>query len=257
MKKIIKKNSPYWIYEGLRQIRHPQEIKAEINFLIKKNKETTPYLSKLNLIKKIALINTKIECAHTQAEILQILESVLYFPKNESGVIVEAGCYKGGSSAKISHAAFQSNREFFIFDSFEGIPENHENHGKNIFRKPASFSKGDYAGAIDEVKKNIEQYGNINSCEFIKGWFDDTLPSFNKPVSVAYIDVDLVSSTRTCIKHLYPLLSKSGIIFSQDGHLPLIINLLKDEGFWLNDVGVQPPKIEGLGHSKLIKIFKS
>ena len=82
------------------------------------------------------------------------------------------------------------------------------------------------------------------------------MPKFQQPISVIYLDVDLASSTRTCLRHLYPLLEPGGVIFSQDGHLPLVIDALNDDNFWLNEVGCKKPDILGLGKSKLIKIIK-
>jgi O-methyltransferase len=82
------------------------------------------------------------------------------------------------------------------------------------------------------------------------------MPGFKEPVGVAYIDVDLESSTRTCIRYLFPLLVPGGVLFSQDGHLPWVINLLRDEKFWREEVGAEPPRMEGLGKRKLVAIHK-
>ena len=42
------------------------------------------------------------------------------------------------------------------------------------------------------------------------------MPDFKEAVLIAYIDVDLESSTRTSVKFLYPLLLSGGILFFQD-----------------------------------------
>ena len=60
----------------------------------------------------------------------------------------------------------------------------------------------------------------------MKGFFDETMPHFSQPVIAAYLDVDLASSTGTCLRYLWPLLVPGGVLFSQDGHLPLVL-----EGF--------------------------
>ena len=82
------------------------------------------------------------------------------------------------------------------------------------------------------------------------------MPDFSKPIIAAYIDVDLASSTRTCLKYLYPLLFPKGVFFSQDGHLPLVIDVFSDEKFWEKEVGFNKPLIAGLGKKKLIKVIK-
>ena len=82
------------------------------------------------------------------------------------------------------------------------------------------------------------------------------MPGFQKPVAVGYLDVDLASSTETCLKYLYPVLVKGGALLSQDGHLPWIIELLSDKNFWKKELGIEIPKMQGLGKEKLVIIEK-
>ena len=187
---------------------------------------------------------------------IRVVTAILSRKPSERSVLVEAGSYKGGSTAKLSLAARLAGKRLYVFDSFEGIPENQERHGKNIFGGAAYFNKGDYAGSLDEVRAAVSKFGDIGVCEFIKGWFEDTMPSFKEPIGVAYVDVDLQSSTKTCLKRLYTLVLPGGSIFSQDGHLPLIIELLNDERFWNNEVKIKKPDIKGLGKIKLVEIIK-
>jgi len=84
-------------------------------------------------------------------------------------VIVEAGCYKGGSTAKYSFAADIANRKLFVFGSFQGIPKNTETHDKTIFGGGARFPEGRYCGTLDEVKANAKRFGRIESCTFVEG----------------------------------------------------------------------------------------
>jgi len=219
----------------------------------------TPKLSakdKYHIVKQLYIITSSIESPHTQEEILNFIKSIIASPQGRKGVVVEAGCFKGGSTAKFSLAADLVGRTLVVFDSFEGIPENVEPHDKNIFGGNASFKKGDYCGTLEEVKSNVKQFGRIDCCKFIKGWFEETMPGFKEPVSAIYLDVDLASSTETCIKYLYPLLEEGGVLYSQDGHLPLVIEVFNNDEFWLKEVGYKKPKIHGLWKKKLIKVVK-
>ena len=65
-----------------------------------------------------------------------------------------------------------------------------------------------------------------------------------------------MSSTATCIKYLYPLLEPGGVLVSQDGDFPLVIELLDSDVFWKEEVGCEKPVIEGLGTDKMLKIIK-
>jgi O-methyltransferase len=211
---------------------------------------------RLGLIRRAYRISYSVDCPHMEGEMARVMAAILSVPRDVEAVIVEAGSYKGGSASKLSRAVRYAGRKFMVFDSFEGIPEHHEAHSKNIYGGDAYFPPGSYKGSLDEVRSNIARYGAVEVCHFVKGWFDDTMPGFKEPVGVAYIDVDLESSTRTCIRYLYPLLVPGGVLFSQDGHLPWVINLLRDEKFWRDEVGVEPPRMEGLGKRKLVAIYK-
>ncbi|MCX7589478.1 MAG: TylF/MycF family methyltransferase [Patescibacteria group bacterium] len=233
-----------------------EDLPILLSFLIN-NKLEISLLKKLWIIYKCYRISYSVDSPHMESEIIRVIENILYFSKyNGPGVIVEAGSYKGSSAAKFSLAANLINRKLVIFDSFCGIPQHNEIHDKNIFGGEAYFPPGSYSGSLEEVKNNIEKFGFINICEFKKGWFEDTMPNFKEPILVAYIDVDLESSTKTCIKYLYPLLVSGGVLFSQDGHLPWVIKILNDENFWEKEVGCKKPKIDGLGNKKLLMIKK-
>ena len=90
----------------------------------------------------------------------------------------------------------------------------------------------------------------------MKGWFDDTLPRDNIDIAGAYVDVDLASSTRTCIKHFYPRLLPGGFLLSQDGDFPLVIEAFDDDRFWEEEVGFKKPEIHGLNESKMLRVYK-
>jgi O-methyltransferase len=208
------------------------------------------------LLKRMFDIGYNVSCPHTHQEILRFVHPVLTLPPEIEGVIVEAGCYKGGSTSKLSLVADLCGRDLVVFDSFEGIPPNEEAHKKDIYGNSAGFKQGDWKGAQEEVQQNITANGSIKRCRFVKGWFDDTLPHFKEKIAAVYLDVDLVSSTKTCLQYFYPLLQPGGVLCSQDGHLPLVLELFNDSVFWRDVVGVKKPPIEGFGKEKVIRIRK-
>ena len=205
------------------------------------------------LLKQYYNISSNVDCPHVPEEIFAFEENILTLPNTVQGCVVEAGCFKGGSTAKFNRATKLAKRELVVFDSFEGIPENCEPHAAP---GQENFSRGSHRGSLEEVKRNVERYGDIEVCRFIKGWFDDTMPTFSEPVAAAYLDVDLVSSTRTCLKYLYPLLQPGGTLFSQDGHLPLIVELFEDPRFWEEEVGSEKPEIMRSRSQKLLRMVK-
>jgi O-methyltransferase len=213
------------------------------------------------LLKTFRAITSSIQCPHNESHTLTFVVEMLRFCQEHpstDGVFVEAGCFKGGSSAKFSHVAKVLDRKLLIFDSFEGMPENEESHDKSIFGYSIKnwFGKGEFCGRLDEVRNNIEIHGVTDVCELHQGWFENTLPDFGQAVLGAYIDVDLASSTKTCVKYLYPRLVDNGFLVSQDGDFPLVIEVLDDNRFWEEEVGCPKPRMKGLGTSKMIRIYK-
>ena len=207
---------------------------------------------------RFAKISRNVKCLHDDMEILSASFEILSIPKNMEGHIVEAGSFKGGSASKFSMLAKILNRKLYVLDSFEGIPENPENHDTNLMGDSIGdwYKGGSFKGSLDEVKNNIETYGEPEVCNYVKGYFENSLPKFNEKIAFAYLDVDLASSTRTCLKYIYPLLSKGGTIMSQDGFIPLVVDVFNDDDFWQKEVGIPKPPIEGLGSRKIITVTK-
>jgi O-methyltransferase len=234
-------------------LTNPRDWMSALRFLLRTDLPIR-FATRLRYVAQIYSISARVWCAHTQQEILQVATSILETPRETEGVIVEAGCYKGGSTVKLSLVAKLVNRRLVVFDSFEGLPENDDSNQRSIFGDVPDFSRGKYSGALEEVKENVRRYGCEGQCTFIKGWFDKTMPHFSEAVVVGFLDVDLVSSTKTCLKYLFPRLQPGGSLFSQDGHLPRIIQLLETTSFWHDELGCNQPLIVGLGREKLVRI---
>ena len=233
-----------------------EKFKSEfplLSWALKPEKDVT-FAAKKALVHRMLLIHESVKCAHTHKEMHTIVQAILNLPRDVDGVIVEAGCFKGGSTCKISIVASMVGRKLFAFDSIHGIPDNTEKHGNDIFGRHSDFPPGSYEGPLAEVSQNLRLFGEPNSCELVPGWFEDTMTHFKQPVAAAFIDVDLASSTRTCLRYLYPLLVPGGVIFSHDGHLPLCVEVFADPKSWADTNPA--PVIEGLGSRKLICIRK-
>ncbi len=252
--------------------RNKETIKKDLLAVYRFIFSSIPNISffvKLYIIFRFMLISSRVKCSHTMEEILEISKAFLKIPSTVSGVFVEAGSYKGGSTAKLSLIAKLAKRKLVVFDSFDGLPESNDMYtsrdglffrDKKSFRQTKKvyfFDKGQYAGSLKEVKENITSYGEIETCEFKKGWFEETLPKFHKNIAGVFIDVDLKSSTRTCLKYLYPLLQSNGMLFSHDGHLDLATAVYADRKFWKEQVDTSRPVVNGMKTNRLLSINKT
>lgn len=207
---------------------------------------------KENFLKQFLGIKDLIPCEHSNLDMLEVALSILALPEHTSGVIVEAGLFKGGGTARLSLACKFSKRDLFGFDSFRGLPV-HEESSPNVLYPP-----GVYFGSKAEVQGNLEKYGAPEVVTLVEGWFEETLPKFHRPVAIAYLDVDLLSSTKVCIRNLWPQLIQGGVIFCHDGHLPEIANLIHDPEFWLHEFNQPLPEVTSVfGKNGFIKITKN
>lgn len=122
------------------------------------------------------------------------------------GDFLEFGCYKGFSTACLSFACLLLGIRMHVFDSFEGLPPSGSSY----------YAAGDYAGALEEVKKNVGAFGARSVVTFHKGFFADVLPTLSLgPVSCVWMDVDLESSALD-VMHVLPQLDGRGCVFSHE-----------------------------------------
>jgi O-methyltransferase len=208
---------------------------------------------RLALVRRCLRATHALRGYHTLSEMLTVGSAILARAGRPDLTVVECGVGKGSSTAKLSHFVREAGGHLHAFDSFRGLPPNDE-RVVHLDGRVTEFRAGAFQGRRAEVEKNLARHGVPDVVTLHKGWFADTLPGFDRAVDVALLDVDLVSSTRTCLAHLYPRLRPGGVLFTQDGHLRGVVALLADAAFWRGDVGVEPPVIEGLGVRKLLRI---
>jgi hypothetical protein len=169
---------------------------------------------------------------------LKILEA----PPEVEGDILECGTWKGGSAVNLSLVCKITNRKLRIFDSFEGLPEGEEGD-----REAPGYEAGEYLGTLPEVKANLKKYGAIECCEFVQGWFKDTLPDLDRPVLLAFFDVDLEASLSTCVRYVWPHLVERGYIFTDECVHTNYVALFYSEKWWRRNFDRVPPGLIGAG----------
>ncbi len=216
------------------------------------------FWTKLSLVIKMILNNGRIVSGSSFIEHLAIATAILNTPKALEGVVVECGTYKGVSATNLSLICALCNRTLEIFDSFEGLPEPHaedKEHALMSSKERHTYTKGSWCGTLEEVKENIKRYGRIEVCRFNKGYFENTLPHFNKKCILVWVDVDYRTSLETCVKYLWPLLQNDCFFFSHEvGHME-IASLFFSEKWWKDNLNSAPPGLIGAGTGIGIKIL--
>ncbi len=140
------------------------------------------------------------------------------------GDIVEFGSFSGGTGAIINETLLKSDihKQIYLFDSFEGLPVSPLGVDE---RWGGTFSNICY----QEVANNFKKFKNVN---IIKGNLVKEVYRLQDKISFAHIDVDTYHAVKKVTEHIYPLLSKGGIILYDDyGFSPNCLPLT----FWVDN----------------------
>jgi hypothetical protein len=173
---------------------------------------------------------------------LAMAVKLLEIPPEVDGVVVECGCYLGGSTANLSLACEITGRELLVYDSFEGLPspDPHDKYG-NVHTE--GFLRAD----LDQVKENVRRFGAVDRCTFVKGFFEDTLPRLDRPVVLCFLDVDLQGSLHDCVINLWPHLTEKGYVFIDEYVFSDYCALFYSERYWREYFDTTPPGLLGAG----------
>lgn len=140
--------------------------------------------------------------------------------RHVAGCVVECGVWRGGIAAGMAEV-LGPDREYFLFDSFEGLPaatardgESANNWQKDV--KGAAYY--DNCRAPVEFAERAMQLSGARRYKLVKGWFENTLPSFVPPcpIAVLRLDGDWYESTMTALESLFKYMAPDGIVILDD-----------------------------------------
>jgi predicted O-methyltransferase YrrM len=170
----------------------------------------------------------------SRERVASIVHSIKYIVKNNiQGSIVECGVYKGGSTLAAIEALKNENcfdRDVYLYDTFEGMTSPSKNdidlYGtfatKRFEKLKINPSSSNWLNeSLDNVKKLIQSSGyNMTKVFFVQGDVLKTIPKTTpNKIALLRLDTDWYESTKHELVHLFPLLSKNGILIIDDyGH---------------------------------------
>lgn len=165
-----------------------------------------------------------------------LIESVKYVvQQNIPGTFVECGVWKGGSMMAIAETLLHlgiTDRELYLYDTFEGMTAPTEDDVDQLNRDAASQLNKDAAKKTDsvvwaysglaEVQQNIARTNYpTEKIHFIQGDVLKTIPAtIPQSIALLRLDTDWYESTKHEMEQLYPLLVSKGVL------------IIDDYGFW-------------------------
>lgn len=163
--------------------------------------------------------------------LIALVRAIDYVEKRGiGGDIVECGVWKGGSMMAIAKRLLQLNkqdRNLYLYDTFSGMTapgdEDKDFLGRSAEQLLAEQSKNKEShiwafSPKEEVTKNVLSVGyNSSKIFFIEGKVEATIPnSAHHSIAILRLDTDWFSSTYHELVHLFPLLSKGGVLIIDD-----------------------------------------
>ena len=140
--------------------------------------------------------------------------------KRIPGAVVECGTWKGGMIAGIAEV-LGPDRNYFLFDSYEGLPDATEKDGKSAFDyQQNKNSPGYYDNCTASQQSAIDamRLSGAKNVKITKGWFNETLPKqqFKNGIAILRMDADWYDSTMDILTNLFPQMNKGGVIIIDD-----------------------------------------
>lgn len=162
--------------------------------------------------------------------IYALIQAVKYVSSNAiPGAIVECGVWKGGSMAAAARALVQANdnmRHLYLFDTFAGMSEPTAGdveytgkHAVEVLRQSPGHRCAD--APLNCTKRVMLETGYpAEKIHFVVGKVEETVPGAAPDIiAVLRLDTDWYQSTKHELVHLFPRLSRGGVIIIDDyGH---------------------------------------
>tara|TARA_B110000263_G_C15301910_1_gene508409 strand:- start:856 stop:1518 length:663 start_codon:yes stop_codon:yes gene_type:complete len=144
--------------------------------------------------------------------------------KEIPGEIVECGVFKGASYLRF--AMFREifgnpfSKKIVGFDTFGKFPETSYQEDKKA-RKQFIDSAGDNSISKDQLSKILDHKGINKNVDLIEGDITETVPAYVKSnpelkISLLNLDTDIYEPAVSILEHLYPRITRGGILMLDD-----------------------------------------
>jgi len=189
---------------------------------------------RLRLVGGCLRTDWSLDHAHRPPEIVAVLRAVATRRANAGEAVVEAGCWQGGATVKLSRACAALGYDLWVYDSFAGVEAHVPEEGEYDFT-------GEYQATPEVLRANLDRFGTPMPVTIVAGWFSNTLGAGRVPdrVRAVLVDCDLGKGTEEVLESVRPRLSADARVFTQDFHIPEVRRAIADLGLPLTHVAYQ------------------
>jgi O-methyltransferase len=140
------------------------------------------------------------------------------------GAVIECGTWRGGMAAGLI-TAVGHNRNYYFFDSFEGLPEAKPIDGPAAIAYQANVDDPMY---LDNCRASLHEFNQViartgiplSRCSTIKGFFEKSLPELDLskigPIAILSLDADWYESIMICLRTFWDHVATGGIVLIDD-----------------------------------------
>ncbi len=181
-----------------------------------------------------AIYRGSVEYTSSSVERMYALyQAILYLnARRVAGDIVECGVWRGGNcvlAARTLTLLGDTRRRIWLYDTFTGMTEP-TSRDRDVYGGSALDMRGrthteagrptpfQFVASLEDVKANMATTGfPEDRLVYVQGPVEETLPA-SRPEEVALLrlDTDWFESTAHSLRHLYPRLSRGGVLLSDD-----------------------------------------
>jgi O-methyltransferase len=182
-------------------------------------------VDRLRLIRTCLRVDWGLDHAHRPPEIVAVLRAIAERGAEADEAVVEAGCWQGGATAKLSRACASLGYRLWAYDSFAGVEAHVPEEGEYDFT-------GEYATTRATLEANVARFGCPASLRVVEGWFAETLGRGEVPdrVRIVLVDCDLGKGTGEVLDGLRDRLVRDARAFTQDFHIPEVRTVIAELG---------------------------
>lgn len=133
--------------------------------------------------------------------------------KNVVGDVVELGCYVGTTTVYLAKALITTDKQLYVYDSFEGLPEKTR---QDLSPLGQQFQIGELRATKKQLIKNLIQ-AKVPLPYIKKAWFSDlTTTDMPKLIAFAFLDGDYYGSIVDSLRAIEPHLVSGSVIVVDD-----------------------------------------